>query len=220
MVWRPSVNIVTLYRFQFLALPIRKKKRKDFNVTHSSHVFDLFFLSSVNAYKTITYQKKTIQRTYCENICLTFRRLAIGGLKKEYAVGRCHKWAISNGIPSFVRNDPILVNVITAAIIFAKTIFIAKFLKKKKKNSKQQLFHKILWRTWISYITVCWLPQGNEIRNTNWLSRANRNFISNKSSLLNRWGGGESGKVSQSSFLSLICKFCNFLLNGWKTAAK
>ena len=134
MVWRPSVNIVTLYRFQFLALPIRKK-RKDFNVTHSSHVFDLFFfLSSVNAYKTITYQKKTIQRTYCENICLTFRRLAIGGLKKEYAVGRYHKWAISNGIPSFVRNDPLLVNVITAAIIFVKTIFIAKFLKKKKKK--------------------------------------------------------------------------------------
>ena len=169
-------------------------------MSHTPHTcLIFFFLSSVNAYKTITYQKKTIQRTYCENICLTFRRLAIGGLKKEYAVGRCHKWAISNGIPSFVRNDPLLVNVITAAIIFAKTIFIAKFLKKKKKNSKQQLFHKILWRTWISYITVCWLPQGNEIRNTNWLSRANRNFISNKSSLLNRWGG-ESGKVSQSFF--------------------
>ena len=76
---------------------------------------------------------------------------------------------------------------------------LAKKKKKKKKNSKQQLLHKILWRTWISYITVCWLPQGNEIRNTNWLSRANRNFISNKSSLLNRWGG-ESGKVSQSFF--------------------
>ena len=134
MVWRPSVNIVTLYKFQFLVLPVRKKREKIL-MSHSSHVFDLFFLSSVNAYKTITYQKKTIQRTYCENICLTFRRLAIGGLKKkEYAVGRCHKWAISNGIPSFVRNDPLLVNVITAAIIFVKTIFIAKFLQKKKKR--------------------------------------------------------------------------------------
>ena len=134
MVWRPSVNIVTLYRFQFLALPIRKKREKIL-MSHTPHTcLIFFFLSSVNAYKTITYQKKTIQRTYCENICLTFRRLAIGGLKKEYAVGRCHKWAISNGIPSFVRNDPLLVNVITAAIIFVKTIFIAKFLQKKKKN--------------------------------------------------------------------------------------
>ena len=108
-------------------------------MSHTPHTcLIFFFLSSVNAYKTITYQKKTIQRTYCENICLTFRRLAIGGLKKEYAVGRCHKWAISNGIPSFVRNDPLLVNVITAAIIFVKTIFIAKFLQKKKKKKRIQ----------------------------------------------------------------------------------
>ena len=186
-------------------------------MSHTPHtcLIFFFFLSSVNAYKTITYQKKTIQRTYCENICLTFRRLAIGGLKKEYAVWRCHKWAISNGIPSFVQNDPLLVNVKSAAIIFVKTIFIAKFFqKKKKKNSKQQQFHKILWRTWISYITVCWLPQGNEIRNTNWLSRANRNFISNKSSLLNRWGG-ESGKVSQSFFITdmQILQFSSKWLN-------